>query len=255
MYSQLLTGHADSKRPALIPTLTKITKLAAGNDHVLALTSAGAVLSWGSGHMHQLGQRIVECTKVNALVPEKFDLRRNIVDIGAGSHHLFAVHKNGTVYSWGLNGFGQTGVPDRAGESRPATLHPAVYSGLKGHGRVTCISGGNHHSIAVTDTGECLVYGRLDGYATGLKVDSLSPDGVIRDEKGNPRILKDPTRIPNLDAVYVPAVSDQSIAITRDGKAYSWGFRIDYQTGQGTTDDVEPATLIDNTAVRGEKLV
>ena len=53
---------------------------------------------------------------------------------------------------------------------------------------------------------------------------------------------------------FVTAESDHSIAITTDGKAYSWGFSANYQTGQGTDDDVTIATLIDNTATRGKKL-
>jgi regulator of chromosome condensation len=53
----------------------------------------------------------------------------------------------------------------------------------------------------------------------------------------------------------VSAGTDNSFAVTTDGKAYSWGFSANYQTGQGTDDDVEAPTLIDNTAVRGKQLV
>ena len=51
------------------------------------------------------------------------------------------------------------------------------------------------------------------------------------------------------------AFSDGNLVITKDGQAYSWGFSGNYQTGLGVTDDVVNATLIDNTAVRGKKLV
>lgn len=43
--------------------------------------------------------------------------------------------------------------------------------------------------------------------------------------------------------------------MTSEGTAYSWGFSTNYQTGQGTIDDIEVPTLIDNTAVRGKKLI
>jgi regulator of chromosome condensation len=55
--------------------------------------------------------------------------------------------------------------------------------------------------------------------------------------------------------VSVAAGTDNSFALTRDGKAYSWGFSANYQTGQGTYEDVETPTVIDNTAVRDKKLV
>lgn len=53
----------------------------------------------------------------------------------------------------------------------------------------------------------------------------------------------------------VAAGTDHSFALTAEGKAYSWGFSANYQTGQGTEDDVEVPTLIDNSAVREKKLV
>jgi regulator of chromosome condensation len=52
----------------------------------------------------------------------------------------------------------------------------------------------------------------------------------------------------------VTAGTDNSFALTADGKVYSWGFSVNYQTGQGTTDDIETPTLIDNTAIRGRKI-
>ena len=44
------------------------------------------------------------------------------------------------------------------------------------------------------------------------------------------------------------------LAVTADGQAYSWGFSENYQTGQGTDEDVEVATVVNNTAVRGKML-
>jgi regulator of chromosome condensation len=119
---------------------------------------------------------------------------------------------------------------------------------------VTQICGGAHHSLAVTQDGQCLVWGRLDGYQLGLKIDSLPDDAVIKDERDRSRILIEPTAIPGIDAQVVAAGSDHSIAIDTDGRPWSWGFSATYQTGQGTQDDVEVATVIENTAVRGKKL-
>ncbi len=47
---------------------------------------------------------------------------------------------------------------------------------------------------------------------------------------------------------------DHSIALTADGRGYSWGYSDNYQTGQGTQGYIELPKLIDNTAVRGKKL-
>lgn len=55
--------------------------------------------------------------------------------------------------------------------------------------------------------------------------------------------------------VSVTAGSDNSFAVTGKGKVYSWGFSSNYQTGQGTIDDIHTPTIIDNTAIREKKII
>ena len=70
-----------------------------------------------------------------------------------------------------------------------------------------------------------------------------------------PLIVVEPTPIPNLKDIVTGACGpDHSIVIDKNGKAYSWGFSANYQTGQGTDDDIDVPTMIDNTAVRETKL-
>jgi regulator of chromosome condensation len=57
-----------------------------------------------------------------------------------------------------------------------------------------------------------------------------------------------------LSAVFVAAGIDDSIALTENGDAYSWGFSSDYRTGQGTTETVDVPTQIQNTALVGKKI-
>ncbi|KAJ9388075.1 hypothetical protein DTO063F5_2860 [Paecilomyces variotii] len=245
--------HRVQTSPILIPSLKKIRHLACGDNHVLALGEKGTVYSWGSGQQNQLGRRIVERNKLNGLQPRQFGLPKNIVQIGCGAFHSFAIHESGKVYAWGLNSFGETGIQEGAGEDEAAILHPEVVESLSGK-QITQLVGGAHHSLAVTSNGDCLVWGRVDGYQTGLKIDSLPESAVIKDERGRPRILIEPTAVPGIKASVVAAGSDHSLAIDTEGRAWSWGFSATYQTGQGTQDDIEVATIIDNTAVRGKKL-
>ncbi|KAI9752109.1 MAG: hypothetical protein M1835_001133 [Candelina submexicana] len=261
--------------PLLLPELKKITHIVAGANHILALTDKGNVFAWGSGQQNQLGRRVVERTKKNGLVPREFGLPRSKISfVECGSYHSFAIDKAGKVWTWGLNNFGETGVSEGAGEDDAVVLAPAVVKSLNGRG-VVQINGGTHHSIAVTKDNECLVWGRMDGHQMGMKLADLPKEDLVFDEKNRPRILKTPTVVPGkpppppllrfyylvlskyklgLKVKYATAGSDASLAITTDGQAYSWGFSANYQTGQGTTEDVEVATLIDNTALRGKKL-
>ncbi|EGC45514.1 pheromone response pathway component SRM1 [Histoplasma capsulatum var. duboisii H88] len=241
------------RTPVLLPTLKKIKSITCGANHVLALNDKGSVFAWGSGQQNQLGRRIIERTKINGLQPREFGLPKNMVGLGCGSYHSFAIHKSGKVYAWGLNSFGETGIRMGAGGSEAAILHPLVVESLKDKDIIQ-ICGGAHHSLALTAKGECLAFGRLDGFQTGLKIDSLPESSIIRDDRNAPRILITPTAIPGIDACHISSGSEHSIAIDKDGRAWSWGFSANYQTGQGTDEDIEVASIVENTAVRGKRL-
>jgi regulator of chromosome condensation len=195
----------------------------------------------------------VERNRLNGLQPREFGLPKNIVHIGSGQYHSFAVHTTGNVYAWGLNSFGATAIREGAGDDEAAILHPTLVESLSNR-NISQICGGAHHSIAIAGDGDCLVWGRIDGFQSGLKIDTLADDAVIKDERDRPRILIAPTPVPGIKAKVVAAASDHSLAIDADGRAWSWGFSATYQTGQGTQDDIEVATVIDNTATRGKKL-
>lgn len=246
---------AVQSRPALVPRLQNVVKVAAGSNHAIALDKKGCVFTWGFGEQCQLGRRINARFSKSGLVPSTFGLRKDISDIGAGADHSFAIHQNGTVYGWGANNYGQTGIDARDGEDFANILRPQSVKGLNGHGKVTRVDGGNHHSVAVTDGGACLTWGRVDTDALGLGIDSLPENDIIRDEHGKPRILKNATQVPGINAVHAGAGSDHCVAVTHEGKAYSWGFGVSGQLGLGGTDDVGLATLIENKAVKDKKLV
>ncbi|OCK86301.1 putative Ran exchange factor Prp20/Pim1 [Lepidopterella palustris CBS 459.81] len=249
--------------PKLIPQVKKITKIACGANHVLALDNANHVFAWGSGQQNQLGRRMLERAMEMGLVPTKVGFHgkdldnkkasQKMVDVSCGEYHSFAIGADGHVWAFGANNFGETGIADGAGADKASIVTPTIVHSLGQD--ITCIKGGSHHNVAVNQAGECLVWGRVDGYQMGIPVKDLCDDDVLKDKNGSPKILTKPTPVPNIvDCTWATCGSDHSIAITKDGKAYSWGFSANYQTGQGTDDDIEVATLIDNTAVRDQQL-
>ncbi|CAK7265053.1 hypothetical protein SEPCBS119000_001314 [Sporothrix epigloea] len=247
------------KTPILLPEPKKVKALATGANHILALDANGKLFSWGCPEQNQLGRRCVQRDiKESALRPGGVSLKRgvHVAKIACGSYHSFALDQKGEVYAWGLNNFGQLNVEQGAGDTDATVLNATVVEGLEGH-RVTDIDGGEHHSVACTDDGKLFTWGRIDGHQLGLASSTFTKDNAIFDEFDKPRILKAPTLVPGLPSTVtaVNAGTDNSFALTKDGKVYSWGFSGNYQTGQGTTDDIEAPTLIDNTAVREKKLV
>ncbi|KAK0319547.1 hypothetical protein LTR82_009614 [Friedmanniomyces endolithicus] len=251
-----------AKRPVLNTDLKKITSITAGANHALALDSNGAVFAWGSGQQNQLGRRVVERTKLGGLRAREFGLpkgaKKGIVSIVAGSYHNFAIDRTGNVYSWGLNNYGQTGVTENAGEDEALVLKPQVIEALKGK-HITSIEGGGHHSLCSTSDGDCLIWGRVDGHQMGIEPNEIAQMGdnaMMKDDKGAPRIIRLPQKVTAIEGavVHVAASSDHNVVITKEGKAWSWGFSANYQTGQAETEDVEVATMIDNTATRDVRL-
>ncbi|KAI4098328.1 MAG: hypothetical protein LQ339_006479 [Xanthoria mediterranea] len=243
--------------PVLLPKLSKIVNIASGNNHALALDNKGVVYTWGSGQQMQLGYRMMERMRHDSLNPALLRSRgKNIRYIACGADHSFAIDSKDQVWSWGVNSFGGTGIFDNAGEDNAVIISPTIVQNLKfDDDVVTQIAGGTHHSLCSTENGKCLIWGRFDGSQTGLDVSTVPEDHIVRDARGQARILMRPTQVPGIkDCVTVAAGTDHCIAITEQGKAYSWGFSANYQCGQGTTNDIAVPTLIDNTATRDKKL-
>ncbi|KAL9615295.1 MAG: hypothetical protein Q9167_000266 [Letrouitia subvulpina] len=243
--------------PVLLPNLTNIVDIASGANHALALNTKGVVYTWGCGQQAQLGFRMLSRKQVENLEPNPLRLRgKNVRLIACGADHSFAIDGKEQVWSWGVNTFGATGFAKGAGGDNAYVVAPQVIPSLQlQNDKVTHIAGGRQHTLAVTESGKCLVWGRFDGSQTGVDASAIPEDNMIRDGKGNPRILTEPTVVPGVGSTRaVAAGPDHSIAITDGGKAFSWGFSANYQTGQGTDDDVDEPTVIANTAVRDRYL-
>ncbi|KAL4959821.1 RCC1-like domain-containing protein [Aspergillus stella-maris] len=247
-------GPRIQKTPVLLAGLERVTQISAGAEHVLALTAGGAVFSWGSNEQSQLGRRRVTRNAPPDLAPAECAVPSDIVSIGTGSYHSFAVTKTGAVYGWGSNNFGQTAIFTAAGQSGAIVAYPTKASNLKG---ITQIQGGKDHSLAINRDGRCLSWGRIDNKALGIETKDLPESGIITDEYDRPRILKTPMAIANIEnAVGLGIGTDHSFVITGDGHAYSWGFNVQRQTGQASSDDeIVIPTVLSNKHVDGKKLV
>ncbi|KAI0888262.1 RCC1/BLIP-II [Annulohypoxylon maeteangense] len=252
-------GVRTQHTPIIIPGLKNISRLACGSNHVLALDLTGKVFTWGSGGQFQLGRKpLSRLGGASAgLSPQpcgKFSKKHRAVKVGAGSYHSFYIDESDQVWAWGLNNYAQTGLNDNTGEDDAMVLQPQIVKSLEDQ-KVSQIAGGEHHSVACTADGKLLTWGRVDGHQVGQPSSIYNEDNALFDGTGKPRILLTPTLIDGIKTTYVAAGTDTSFAIDEAGKVYSWGFSANYQTGQGTIDDIEVPTLIDNTAIRDRKII
>lgn len=95
-----------------------IRSVAVGSNHVIAVDVDGTCYTWGIGEQGQLGRKIYEVRgkEKQTLEPRKIVLKnaRRQVKVGAvygGAYHTLFVAEDGrTVYSSGLNQYGQLWV-------------------------------------------------------------------------------------------------------------------------------------------------
>lgn len=219
------TGVSETLSPVALPGFKniKISAISAGTNHVIALTTDGLVYGWGSSEQGQIGRKVLSRHRKNGMEPERLDIRE-VVTIGTGSYHSFAVDKSGTVWGWGLNSWGQLGF--KSANSVTDAVHytvedvPALHPDVTGS-KVVQIQGGEHHTLFRLADGRVFAVGRNDGGQLGVTLD-------------HPNILADPESkgIATFDPVHVPIqgiVTDiqvgvrNNLALTDTGILFSWG--------------------------------
>ncbi|KAM0428537.1 hypothetical protein ACHAPT_006897 [Fusarium lateritium] len=246
------------EKPVLIRGLDNIIQITCGANHVLALDSTGKVWGWGSHEQNQLGRRLFG-RHTEHLRPRLVEVCRGKAKyIASGEYHAFAIDHKDEVWAWGLNSFGEAGYADGAGGDSALLPYPMRIRELCGKG-VTVIDGGAHHSAAVTTTGECLVWGRMDGGQLGIAftTQQLQDEDVIRhDERNKPRICLRPTRVPSIGKViHVACGTDHTVFINDAGKAYATGINSSGQLGLGSDDDdVDVAREVRSKDLKGREL-
>ncbi|ODV62806.1 Ran guanyl-nucleotide exchange factor [Ascoidea rubescens DSM 1968] len=235
-------------RPTKISELKDIVKLSSGKDHIIALSTSGHVFGWGNGQQYQLARKVLERTRLKTLRPASLGIK-NIVNIGSGESHSFAIDKKGDVYSWGLNQFGQCGTEEEL-EDNSVVMIPTKVDELSGKDIIEIV-GGEHHSLALSKDGSVYVFGRYDLKEIGIKKDKL-PEYSYKSKGGIVRAVPLPTKLEDVPKFRkVTAGSHHSFGISEDGVLFSWGFCDTYAVGLGPLEeDVEVPTRIANTATK-----
>jgi len=149
----------------------KVTQIALGFRHGIALTSSGAVYTWGKGNRGQCGhgpQHVVdflEATKVKTL-PCK------AVSVSAGFNHCVVALDDGSVMQWGKFILKHT-----ADDGKVHVSDALAPTRLKFPARVKRVWTGQHHNVALTDEGVFYQWGRLGDNSVSNNTDVLDQTG------------------------------------------------------------------------------
>lgn len=180
--------------------------IAGGEQHSCALTSAGAVLCWGSNASGQLGNG----TTTKSLTPVPVTgLSSGVVGITAGAAFNCALTHAGTVMCWGDNTTGDLGNGTTTDSDLPVeVLDVAGSAPLSG---VVAISAGQYFVCALTSAGAVLCWGDNAEQELGPE-----PSGF---RTGLPNVV---TGIPSGMAA-INTGAGFACALTSTGAAWCWG--------------------------------
>lgn len=215
-YGQLGDDDLDSYEPIQIANLTGMVAIAAGCNHNLALKRDGTVWSWGWNFTGQLGHSYREDAEFDEFAPPKQVAGiEGVVAVSAGGSHSLAIKKDGTVWSWGNNGFGQLGYQTNG-------IVSAFPNRIAGLGNIVAIAAGDEQSAALKSDGTVLVWGS-------------NREGQLANNSSKESCL--PLPVNGLSGVTAIAFRGHVLVLKADGTVWGWG---DNQFGQagGTGDAI-----------------
>ena len=206
--------------------------VAAGGGHTVALKKDGTVWTWGNNGVGQLGDgtSVTKAYPVQVFAGEENDSStgylNNIIQISAGSNYVMALKKDGTVFTWGQNIYGQLGNGSSVNSMLPVQVKST--DGNSFLTDVVQISAGYVHSMALKKDGTVWTWGRNDGGQLGNNNTSNKslPVQVKGGASGSEYLT---------DVVQVTAGNWHSMALKANGTVYAWGWGQYGQLGNGYT--------------------
>lgn len=106
-YGQLGNGGTtDSYAPAQLGTDTKWVAIACGEYHTAARKSDGTLWGWGANSYGEVGNGTATTIWTS---PAQVGTDNKWVSVTCGLRHTLALQSDGTLWTWGNNGFGQFG--------------------------------------------------------------------------------------------------------------------------------------------------
>ena len=152
----------------------KITAVALGAEHSIALAADGTGYTWGRNTRGQLGDN---STTTSRNTPVKVlqgaysgteflgaDSNNKMIAVALGWDHSIALAADGTVYTWGRNYNGQLGDNTTTVRNTPVKVLQGAYSGTTylgddSNNKIIAVTVGQFHSIALAADGTVYTWG------------------------------------------------------------------------------------------------
>lgn len=218
--------------PVVVTSLTgkKIVKISTSieaSSFTYAMDDKGNVYAWGYADDYRIPDKI-SYQSVASEVPSLSAI--DIVDFDLGNKHGIVLDKEGRVYVWGSDAFGQIGD----GSSTTPAVYPkeVAYFADK---KVKQVSASFESNLVLTEDGKVFQWGQI--YKTAAPVNVSLPEEV---------------KIDSSSAGYMPQVASVTAGrmvnyfTDTNGRVWSWGYNTYYSWG---TDGSLPSKLNHSVAV------
>jgi alpha-tubulin suppressor-like RCC1 family protein len=152
------TGGAGTQKSSPVQTIaggTNWKQVSCGYGHTAAIKTDGTLWTWGRDSYGQLGDN----TQVQKSSPiQTIAFGNNWKQVFCSTRHTTAIKTDGTLWTWGFNGFGQLGDNTQVQKSSPVQ----TITGGTNWKQVSC---GYRHTSAIKTDGTLWIWG--DNYPYG----------------------------------------------------------------------------------------
>ena len=177
-----------------------------------AIKTDGTLWSWGNGSNGALGTNDIVCYSSPV---QEASTSTNWSEVSCGNTYAAAIKSDGTLWSWGANGFGNLGTNNTTSYSSPVQETSSSSTWSK-------ISSGFNHTVAIKTDGTLWSWGRNNLGQLGTNNVTCYSSPVQETSSST-------------DWAEVSCASEFTVAIKTDGTLWAWGYNLYGTLGTNNT--------------------
>ncbi len=212
----------------------RISEIAGGGWHTMALDDENNLWAWGSNMVGQLGVKDIDVGighDACSYIPIKVDVlpeRTKIKSFATGGQHVAILDENGKIWSWGWNQYGQLGNKDVKTGLNAFEKIAVPVSGLDDV-VITKIATSYYHTVALDEHGRVWAWGSNRYGQLGSESVADGPDNNIAQSA----IAVPVSGLNDVEVVDIAAGYAHTVVMDKNGNVWAWGYNLYGQVGNG----------------------